>query len=476
MLDRLRDAVRGWLALVDRVPPAEVLDRVLADAAYAFELRGPRLAQARENLKKMRALARRLQNRGYSTMARVAEHLDRLSAGDESNAVIDAQDAVNLMTVHASKGLEFPVVFLVNLGRGTGMRGEALAMVSTAALGRPMVSVAGSLPDVDVALRERDREETKRLLYVAVTRARERLYLSAVLKDGRLPASHGSLAEVMPDSLRATFAAAAAAPGTDVEWQPRPDVSHRFFQPAIPEAPAASEVSDDVQVAQPVSSVEAEVAGDFGAAHDAVPIGYVAAAAHAVAMTGEREEGPPEFDRASFRSAASPSGAHAIVGTLIHRLLQWAGQRTAGVEWDESDAIERARRFISAEEGLAPETIDDIVARAVEGVRALRDRSDLEWLRSASCLYEVPFSLELAGDDRPVSPRTIVRGRIDCVATTADGSLTVVEIKTGRRRAWHRTQLELYVRAARAIAPQASVVGRLVYLENECNRIGPVGV
>jgi superfamily I DNA/RNA helicase len=43
-----------------------------------------------------------------------------LTAGDESNAVIDAVDAVNLMTVHAAKGLEFPVVFVVNLSRGSG--------------------------------------------------------------------------------------------------------------------------------------------------------------------------------------------------------------------------------------------------------------------------------------------------------------------------------------------------------------------
>ena len=77
--------------------------------------------QARENVKKFRALVRRIQNPGYATVSGASPtHLDRLSTGDESNAVIDAVNAVNLMTVHASKGLEFPVVFVVDLGRGTG--------------------------------------------------------------------------------------------------------------------------------------------------------------------------------------------------------------------------------------------------------------------------------------------------------------------------------------------------------------------
>src|SRR5438445_11306218 len=65
-------------------------------------------------------MIRRAENRGYQTLARIADHLERLAVGDESNAPIDASDAVSLMTVHAAKGLEFPIVFVVNMGRGAG--------------------------------------------------------------------------------------------------------------------------------------------------------------------------------------------------------------------------------------------------------------------------------------------------------------------------------------------------------------------
>ena len=88
VMARLRAAVSVWLQQVDLTTPAELLDDVLRQTGYAYELQGPRRLQAWENLKKLRGLIRRVQNRGYATLERIAEHLDCVAIGDDSNAAI----------------------------------------------------------------------------------------------------------------------------------------------------------------------------------------------------------------------------------------------------------------------------------------------------------------------------------------------------------------------------------------------------
>ena len=229
VLERVRTAAAVWLQHVDLMTPAELLDEILRKTAYACELRGPRQLQARENLKKLRGLVRRIQNRGYATLDRIAEHLDRLAVGDESNAAIDAVDAVSLMTVHAAKGLEFPVVFVVNMGRGTG-NARAPIRVGLDAADEPSVAIADYQSESDEDLQAREREETKRLLYVALTRARDRLYLSATAQHGVCRTGRGSLGEVLPQSLVALFA---QPRGGRVTWAAQSGRSHRFNGPGL---------------------------------------------------------------------------------------------------------------------------------------------------------------------------------------------------------------------------------------------------
>ncbi|HJU42644.1 MAG TPA: UvrD-helicase domain-containing protein [Vicinamibacterales bacterium] len=248
-LELARASVTAWIDLADQLPPAELIDRVLSDCAYALEINGspphdaqsaswgprPGFKQARENLKKVRGLIRRIQNRGYATLGRLADYFAGLAAGgDESNAIIDAADAVNLMTVHAAKGLEFPVVFIVNVGKGTGATRDDVRVVPAPftggdgnedEMGEPLVTISDHETAADRD-DEKEVEETKRLLYVALTRARDRLYLCGTVSEGKLVLQRGSLGRVLPPTLPALMAAGGEEAG-DVMW-PGPTMIHRL--------------------------------------------------------------------------------------------------------------------------------------------------------------------------------------------------------------------------------------------------------
>ena len=432
-----RRGLREWTGLVDRLPPAEVLDRVLCDAAYAFELRGPRAVQAQANLSKMRALVRRIQNRGYATMARVAQQIDRLSAG-MANAVVEAVDAVALMTVHAAKGLEFPIVFLVDLGRGTRTHQPPVRVVTDRGDGQPAVAVWPYRDEAAEAERERDIEETKRLLYVAATRPRDRLYLSLVVEDGAATCSPGSFGSVLPASFQALFGQAAAAPaGQRVTWPGQSGVRHglRVCGPASaaprhPDAgPAGSEESRPVLLARLESRPRVERRPVTG------PAAIQAAGGRGREAAGSRR-----------------------IGRLVHLLLR----RYEGAPVPP-EALERTARELA-------DTLEPAEGAGDEGAEAARlygrfvAGGEVAALRGRELLWEVPFALrDPAEPPRAGGPAVVRRGTIDCLVRETDGRITVLEFKTGRPRAEHARQLDVYIAAARAMFPEATVDGRLVY-------------
>lgn len=433
VLEHVRQRVPGWIAAVDRVPPAELIDDLLDSTAYAFELRGGRRLQAWENLKKMRSLIRRVQNRGYPTLARIADHIDALTAGDESNAAIEALDAVNLMTVHASKGLEFPIVLVVNLAKGASGPPQPVRVIADGHNGEPSVSVGPFVSETDELERERERQETRRLLYVALTRARDRLYLSSVVKDGVLQPGRGSLAEVLPDSLRPLFAHAATAfdEFPAVAWTGN---SGAVYEWRLCRPPAEADV-----VPGP-SAVDAALPSDFTPLARGEEISRVP-------VTGWL------LESGGASSPRQASSADVVTGTLVHRLLQH-GDRL------RSQADETVKAFVRRWLSDHPPELDDdpdaVVKRAVAAWRRLSAQPEVSALTTGGrCLFEVPFSLR-KGD-------AVLRGAMDCLVVRDDGTVTVLEFKTGAPRPWHQQQLDLYVEAVGALFPGVAVDGRLIY-------------
>ncbi len=442
-LERLRRAWPRWLALVDRLPPADVVDRVIEESAYACLLRGVRQRQAGENVKKFRSLLRRIQNRGYATMARIAAHIDRVSAGDESNAAVDAADAVNLMTVHASKGLEFPIVFLVNLTRGTGGVPPPLRVVAGDGDDEPIVGIARYEPGATEAEQVREREESKRLVYVAVTRARERLYLSAAAqqRQQRIVAAVGSLGSVCPPSLLTALQdALVGASGTrgEVAWQGGRHV-HRFVVCA---AARAGDVAEPAAGAVPIATtVPASL--ELLPRRASVRRGRVTDLA---VQVREREVSP---------GSAPILDEELVFGRAVHRLLARGGSAEG-----DADLRRRVIADLDADERLVLGDADALAADVVGLVREVWGDDRLrEALASPAARHEVPIVFRHDGPDGV----RLVRGTVDCVVPLADHVL-VLEFKTGRPQPSHRRQLALYVDAVRAMWPGVRVEGELVYV------------
>ena len=436
VLEQARQAIAAWLPLVDRLPPAEVVDRVLDDAAYSYELRGPRRLQARENVKKMRALMRKIQNAGYATLSDLAGHLRTLSAGDESNAVVDAIDAVNLMTVHAAKGLEFPIVFLVNLSRGTGGRRDPIRVGREC--GAVSVSIGDFVSESDDQVPQRETEETKRLLYVAVTRARDLLYFSSPLTEGRFEPRRGSLGSVLPETFAPLVAEQAEGCARIAEWRGPSGRVHRLSVCPHDAPPSAAEGAP--------GAVQEHVSGPdlFGRlGPGGVP--RVAVTALASADGDDAALGWP--------SAGAPVTAESQValGLLVHRLFQSLGDATP----TRHELRGRARSLLDAADLAVPGQDTRLVERAIETVQAICADSRVDELRrQGKWFHEVPFSM--------MHGSAVVRGVIDSLVTHP-GGVTVVEIKTGGPRPEHAKQLDVYRAAAAALFPGRPVDAVLVY-------------
>jgi ATP-dependent exoDNAse (exonuclease V) beta subunit len=171
--------------------------------------------------------------------------------------------------------------------------------------------------------------------------------------------------------------------------------------------------------------------------------------------------------------ASDPGGAESgpVVGRLVHRLLQRAGETGVGADADlESQVVD----LMTPEERARSES-RGLVLDAARVFRRALSRPEVTELLQGDCLFEVPFSMRRDDLDQHenLGPNQdhddgggplVLRGTIDCLLRREDGRLTVIELKTGGARPHHERQLSLYLDAARALFPETSVDGAVVYL------------
>jgi ATP-dependent helicase/nuclease subunit A len=196
---------------VGREPLKSILHHVYEDT-YLLELaaRSYHRDQTIANLNKLRRLMELFAEEGETTLHGLLTKIDRFMEADrlegESPLADETYDAVRLLTIHAAKGLEFPVVWLPGLHRDAGGNLDTTRVTARydwatgglgIAVGKQARNIGDFILEKDYAVRE--EAEEARVLYVAMTRARDHLILSGgVCSTGRSkqPASGSFLAQL----------------------------------------------------------------------------------------------------------------------------------------------------------------------------------------------------------------------------------------------------------------------------------------
>ena len=442
------ERLRNFHALIDelrregaRLSLEELIERVVSDSGYdlAVLVRGPaelRLA----NVRKLMRMAREFEaNEGRDLRAFLDFLAFRSDEDDESVAATEAEDhdGVRVMTIHAAKGLEFPVVAVAGLGRslaagrpgnlvvGRGAGGEGRVGMRLARFGAPSIDLyeREALLEEATAL---DSEEELRLFYVAATRARERLLLSGVTGAKREPEPKPStriserlttawgIEDLERDSV-VHLPAAPASPGVELGEASEVGVQVQVNLPSPERATVLAAIASASRTASPAATGSPPIVDPGSPVTPRRPLSYSALASYE--RCGYRFYMESVLGLAPVTNGRRGADRGRHLGSAVHALLEWSARN----RWVEPPSA-------YAERTLAANGLDDAatVERARGFVRGWIESELRAELAAAGTrtLSEVPFKIELGG--------SLVRGTLDLLARPREGTPTVVDYKTDR--------------------------------------------
>jgi ATP-dependent exoDNAse (exonuclease V) beta subunit len=392
--------------------PAELTEVFIRERMLAVQAFGT--AQPRDAIRRLRyvvAQARVLASSGQTTLRQLCDWLEtrqREQYYDIESTVPDSdEDAVRFMTVHGSKGLEFPVVILTGLSVATSRAGpQSVDLVPNYATGVLEVR-CGDFATLGYA-RETEQAlyvaEQKRLLYVGTTRARDHLVLSLYCgkDDSHAVRIRQHLAE-RPDLAREVVLDPSTASAVTL---PTPTTS---MQPPAgsgvdPGSAAARHRADEVafvthrdQVITSLARQAVIAPSSLGHAEDAEP-----------------SDAPPEPDANNVVRRLRRGRRGSAIGLAVHAVLQAIDLATL----DHLDALCSAA---ARDEGVADQV--SLIRRYVRDAA----RSDPVQRAVASGRYWREVPVGVARDDG-----AIVEGVIDLLHEQPDGKLIIVDYKTDR--------------------------------------------
>ncbi len=360
------------------------------------------------------------------------------SGGDETDALIseDTDDVVRIITIHAAKGLEFPIVVLANM---SGDRPDLTNVITArdGAVGASLHMKLGKKEDnfrtpgydeADVTEKKHREAEDKRLLYVAATRAKDRLVVPLFDR-----AAKSSRNRDLPPPLSDWLRSARADAGEGIEAATLP--------PCVAELPIwrGTMGGGNPDDAERVRTERAAWRED----HDTLLVnGSIPLRVHTASSMKHDAEPPWSADEQVRRGRA------AEFGTAVHALLERIDLR------EYADLSQRAE--VTAAEFGFTDRVDEIKRFARNALTsAIIDRGRA----SQQVLREVPFTIALPRDGN--ADAGFAEGRIDLLFVedgAAGPGIVIVDFKTDNikrselaaRTATYRAQALVYAWAGAA--------------------------
>ena len=196
-ISKLLDNLEKWRKEAEYLSLDELIWEIYLDTGYYhFVSLMPNGNVRQANLKILFEKARDFENTNFNGLFHFINFMDRLkgSGGDLSSAKLigENEDVVRIMSIHKSKGLEFPIVFLCNTGKKFNMKdlNENIILHQDLGIGPKYVDTENRIEyntlakeALKIQAQKEIISEEERVLYVGLTRAKEKLIITGISKD-----------------------------------------------------------------------------------------------------------------------------------------------------------------------------------------------------------------------------------------------------------------------------------------------------